>query len=413
LRRASSRKSRIAVIAHQAGAQLYGAERSLLSVIAALDRDRYDLCAVVPEYNVEYMQAIGRYTDAIEVFPYTWWNRTRQSDAATVSRFADLFGSRSIDLVHVNTITVMDPLLAARQIGIPCVVHARELIEQDDDLASVLGYEDPAAVVAQIRGAADFIIANSDATHRSYHMKGRSFRLYNCIDVDAFDMANEVAPGRLKIGIISGNQPKKGIEDFVRLAVLAASRRPTLEFIVIGPHNAHTEDLALRLRRENVPVNLHFAGYVPDPREAVRQVNVVVSFSAVAESFGRTLAEAMAARRPVIAYDRGAVPELVRHGIDGFVIPPFDIEQALAHIETIADNPGRVAVMGEAGRARVTERFAPAVFASDLNKIYRRIFKIASGSVATRAWRMVQRHVHSDLIRGVDAGSSGRPCANQ
>jgi glycosyltransferase involved in cell wall biosynthesis len=379
LQRASSHKPCIAVIGHSANAHLYGAERSLLSIVASIDRDDYDLCAVVPGYNAQYVQAISRYTGAIEVFPYTWWGRTRLSDAATVSRFAGLFRSRRVDLVHVNTITLLDPLLAARQIGVPCIVHARELVDQDDDLAGELGY-DPAAIVARIRAAADFIIANSDATHRLYHMEGRSFRLYNCIDIDAFDMANEAAPGSLKIGIISSNRPKKGIEAFVRLAVLAASRRPTLEFVVIGPHTAHTEDLALRLRRENVPVNLRFAGYVPDPVDAVRQVNVVVSFSDVAESFGRTLAEAMAARRPVIAYDRGAAPELVRDGIEGFVIPPLDIERALVHIETLADDPERVAVMGDAGRARAKELFAPAVFASHLKDIYRRIFEVSSGS---------------------------------
>jgi len=383
-RRASSPKPRIAVIGHLADPHFYGAERSLLSVAAAIDRARYDLCAVLPTHNAQYVRALGRYTDTVDVFAYSWWGRTRLYDAATVTRFADLFRKRSIDLVHVNTITLMDPLLAARQAGVPCIVHARELVDQDDDLAGDLG-DEPAAIVARVRAAADFIIANSDATHRLYHMNGRSFRLYNCVDTDAFDMANETTPGSLKIGIISSNRPKKGIEDFVRLAVLAAARRPALEFVVIGPPTAHTEDLALRLRGETAPVNLRFAGYVADPVDAVRQVNVVVSFSGVAESFGRTLAEAMAARRPVIAYDRGAVPELVRHGIDGFVIPPLDIEQALVHLETLADDPARVAVMGEAGRARAQELFAPVVFASRLNEIYRRIFEMSAKTPGVRA----------------------------
>src|SRR5262249_31408599 len=149
-RRAGSHKRCIAVIGHSAGAQFYGAERSLLSILAAIDREHYDLCAVVPEDNAQYMQAIGRCADVIEVFPYSWWGRTRPSDAATVSRFADLFRSRCIDLVHVNTIMLMDPLLAARQIGIPCIVHARELIDQDDHLASEIGH-DPADIVARIR----------------------------------------------------------------------------------------------------------------------------------------------------------------------------------------------------------------------------------------------------------------------
>ncbi|WP_198164637.1 glycosyltransferase family 4 protein [Rhodoplanes sp. Z2-YC6860] len=381
LRRASARKPRIAVIGHSAEAYLAGAERSLVSIVAAIDRDRYDVCAVIPATNAEYMQAIGRYTDAIEVFPYSWWSGACPSKPETIARFAEFIRRRSIDLVHVNTITLMDPLLAARQAGIPCIVHARELIDQDDHLAGLFGLE-PAEIIARIRATANFIIANSEATHRLYGVQSRSFRLYNCIDVDAFDMANEVKPGALKIGIISSNHPKKGIDAFVRLAALAASRRPELEFIVFGPHTAHIEELAQGLRRDNVQVNLRFAGYVANPVEAVRQLNVVVSFSAVAESFGRTLVEAMAARRPVIAYDRGAVPELVRHGIEGFVIPPFDIERALAHIETLADDPKRLIAMGKAGRTRASALFSPSVFATELNAIYRRILAATSGAHA-------------------------------
>jgi len=67
------------------------------------------------------------------------------------------------------------------------------------------------------------------------------------------------------------------------------------------------------------------------------------------------LAEGMAARRPVIAQDLGAAPEIVRHAIDGFIIPPFDVARAMTHLETLADDPARMAAMGAAGRARASE----------------------------------------------------------
>lgn len=268
----------------------------------------------------------------------------------------------------------MDPLIAARHLNVPCIVHAREIVSHDEELANIFG-GDPSGIVDKIKAASDFIIANSDAAYRCYRNDDRSFRLYNCIDIGTFDMANEVTRGQLKIGIISSNLLKKGIDQFVRLAMLAARRQSSLEFIVIGPHNRHTDDLARLAQREGISANLRFAGYVADPIEAVRQVNVVVSFSSVAESFGRTLVEGMAARRPVIAYDLGASPEIVRHGIDGFIISPFDIAQALEHLEALADDPSRVAAMGEAGRARAEKMFAPAVFAANLNGIYRRILE--------------------------------------
>ena len=57
----------------------------------------------------------------------------------------------------------------------------------------------------------------------------------NCADLEALDLANEIDGGRLRVGIVSCNLPRKGIEHFARLAMLAAERRPELQFIVIGP----------------------------------------------------------------------------------------------------------------------------------------------------------------------------------
>jgi glycosyltransferase involved in cell wall biosynthesis len=102
---------------------------------------------------------------------------------------------------------------------------------------------------------------------------------------------------------------------------------------------------------------------------------VLASFSIVAEAFGRTIAEAMAARRPVIAYDHGAAPELIRHGTDGFIVPYLDIEMALEHLGALADHPERVLELGNNGRQRAQELFAPESFARQLNGIYRQMLK--------------------------------------
>ena len=163
--------------------------------------------------------------------------------------------------------------------------------------------------------------------------------------------------------------------------------------MIVGPRTAHIEEIERVVQQADVPINLRFAGYVAEPIEAIRQVNVVVSFSVVAESFGRTLAEAMAARRPVIAYARGAAPEFVRDGIDGFLIPSLDLTQALTHLETLADDPARVSAMGNAGRARVKELFAPSVFASSLDDIYQRVLKISKASALRSLWLTDGRQV--------------------
>ena len=217
-------------------------------------------------------------------------------------------------------------------------------------------------------------MANSHATLRLFHRDGRSFQLYNSVDRDCFDLTNELQPSRLKLGIISSNLPKKGIDHFVKLAVQARRVRPELEFLVIGPHNEHIESLKRLISREDVPPNLHYPGYFKDSVQAMYQVNVVVCFSLFAESFGRTVAEAMAARRPVIAYERGAVPELIRHGKDGFLIPYPDFAKALDYLGLLADQPAKVLEMGRNGRERAERLFSPVLFKQNLNGIYQQIF---------------------------------------
>jgi glycosyltransferase involved in cell wall biosynthesis len=67
--------------------------------------------------------------------------------------------------------------------------------------------------------------------------------------------------------------------------------------------------------------------------------------------------EAMACARPVIATRRGALPELVRDGETGRVIPPGDVAALSEAIVAYATAPGLRVRHGESGRRRVEEHF--------------------------------------------------------
>ena len=369
---ASGVKPRVMVVGHYVGDNLFGAERSLLDVLAAVDRRRFDPSCVLPSSNEAYLRAVAERTRDITVFPYQWWSKERPFDPEAVSRFASLFRDKQVDLVHVNTVMVMDPLLAAKRLGVPSIVHARELVDQDRELMRRFG-GDAGAVLDRIHAATDFVIANSDATHRLFYRREESFRLYNGVDVARFDLPNELEHGRLRIGLISSNGVKKGIDSFAHLAHMASLRRPDLEFYAIGPRTERIERLEQQMRAWTGPANLRFPGYVADPVDAIRLVNILLSLTRVPESFGRTIAEAMAARRPVIAYGWGAARELIQHGQTGFLIPPLGLPEALAHLETLADHPDLVAEMGRNGRERAQRLFSSEIFAAELNGIYQRV----------------------------------------
>jgi glycosyltransferase involved in cell wall biosynthesis len=365
----ASRRWRVLIVGHLAGDQLFGAERSLLDIVAAIDPAKYEVLVALPNHNDAYLRRIEKHAKQVTVFPYEWWSASRKEDPATVERFATIIRRDRVDLVHVNTITLLDPLLAAQRVSVPSIVHARELIVNDAVLAAHFGSD----AVHTVCSAADYIIANSDATHKRYSQNRKSFRLYNCVEPECFEVASSLESGKLKVGLISSNLPQKGIESFVHLAIVASGRRPELEFFLIGPLNEHASSLREKVRGQSS--NIHFVDYLQHPAEALRRIDVLVSLSTFAESFGRTVAEAMAAGRPVIVYRYGALPELVRDGIDGFLIPYGAHLVALERLERLLDDPSLVLEIGRRGRERAKQLFCPGVFAPQLNRIYDQILR--------------------------------------
>ena len=92
--------------------------------------------------------------------------------------------------------------------------------------------------------------------------------------------------------------------------------------------------------------NINVLGYIADSVQAIQKVDVVLSLSKFSESFGRTIAEGFAAMKPSLAYDRGAVSELVIDGKTGFLIPQDDLKTAHKTIVKISENPSILSEMG-------------------------------------------------------------------
>ncbi|MGN5374312.1 glycosyltransferase family 4 protein [Sphingomonas hankookensis] len=83
------------------------------------------------------------------------------------------------------------------------------------------------------------------------------------------------------------------------------------------------------------------------------------------EPFGLSVIEAMACGTPVIAYDRGSMPELIEHGVNGFLVD--DLDEAIAAI-------GRVGEIDRADCRRiVAERFSVEAMAGRYHALYRSI----------------------------------------
>jgi glycosyltransferase involved in cell wall biosynthesis len=168
-------------------------------------------------------------------------------------------------------------------------------------------------------------------------------------------------------------QPAKGAAVFARIALELGRRRPEIPLLVVEGRRAAGGLAAVDLDLSGLE-NLHRMANTPDPREFYRVSRAVLVPSLWRESFGRVAAEALANGLPVLASDRGALPETLgeaglvftvpeRCGPDGVAVPTArEVAPWVAALERLWDDP----VFEQAHRARAlseAQRWDDAVLA--------------------------------------------------
>lgn len=343
------------VFAHAAERTIFGAERSLLITLERLASGyagcAFDPVVVLPSaVNEWYLQQVRDRAVAVEILPQLWRHRFRPVPEQTVEAIRGVIRRYRPAQVHVNTIVLDAPSLAARQEGCQCVIHVRELPAQDPDLCRLLG-DTPAGLRRRILAEADSFIANSQAVADWIGCPQRTEIWQNSIDPALFDLPFSPEP-RLRLALVSSNRAKKGIADLVEIAQkvkrleeidqVSAFRR--CRFLLIGPSTPDLDALG------PLPENIKHAGYAPDAVGAMKQCDAVLILSRVAESFGRTALESMAAGRPVICYDRGTPPTFITSGKTGFVVPADDTEAAAMAVMALSLARNQMMRMSEEAR---------------------------------------------------------------
>ena len=142
---------------------------------------------------------------------------------------------------------------------------------------------------------------------------------------------------------------------------------PTLLYLGDGPAMADLRSLHATLVHGN---HVILAGYVPNAARAFAAVDVAIVPSLWAEAFGLAALEPMAWGVPVVASAVGGIPEVVRDGVDGLLVPPGDehaLGEALARL--LATSSLRED-MGKSGRARAAEVFSRDQQLDELEEIF-------------------------------------------
>jgi glycosyltransferase involved in cell wall biosynthesis len=157
-------------------------------------------------------------------------------------------------------------------------------------------------------------------------------------------------------GRLNGPHQQKGVDILLRaMQLILKQHRVTLEIVGTGPRERQYKKMTGQLGIEN---HVKFLGFIPgDGLPRIYANADLFVLPTRRESFGLTLAEAMAAGLPVVSTSITAVPEVVSDGETGLLVPPNNPEKLAAAVNLLLGQPEKMRVMGQKGRVRAKELF--------------------------------------------------------
>ncbi|HSG26944.1 MAG TPA: glycosyltransferase family 4 protein, partial [Candidatus Krumholzibacterium sp.] len=209
------------------------------------------------------------------------------------------------------------------------------------------------------------MIANSEETKRTILARNSTLFdpdrirvIYNGLDLAEWDgiadsRLYQGQPGQFVVGNAGRLTRQKGQESLI--AIARDLKEKGLDFIVLiageGPLRTRLEEQA---SRAGVDDRVVFTGFVRNMKSFMDSLDLFVLTSRW-EGFGYVLIEAMAASRPVIAFDNSSNPEIIADGVTGILAG--DVEEMASRILELSGRGEEREMMGRAGRKRVETMF--------------------------------------------------------
>jgi L-malate glycosyltransferase len=181
---------------------------------------------------------------------------------------------------------------------------------------------------------------------------------------------------------LSNFRPVKRILDAVQIfAIVREKMKAKLVMIGDGPDREPAEALARTL---GVEKDVLFLGKQNGIKEKLGQADLFLLPSEL-ESFGLAALEAMACEVPVVATNTGGVPEVVEHGVDGYLVDPGDVKSAGKYAIEILSRADRGREMGVQARADAKRRFCSKDVIPMYERYYERVLESQTSPVGLSA----------------------------
>jgi glycosyltransferase involved in cell wall biosynthesis len=345
--------------------------------------------------DVVMVSPSGRYVESIRAagFPWVEWPVERRSvswvaESRALLRLRGIYHFEKPDLVHHFTIKpVLYGSMAARWVGVPAIVNAITglgyLFLHESPMTRLLRGVVMLAYRFLLRGDRVFTIFENESNRQFFILhrlvQPEQTTVIEGVGVDAEHFVPAPEPSTPEIVVLFPARllREKGVDVVVEAARQLRGRYP-VRFVLAGepdPGNPGSITEA-QVRAWEAEGLVEWWGWQTDMVKVYHQSHIVV-LPSLGEGIPTALLEAGACARPVVTTDVPGCRDVVIDGENGLLVPPNDPQALAKAIEQLLRDPQLRLRLGQAGRARVLERFTDDRINHQTWAVYRRLLVLS------------------------------------
>ena len=312
-------------------------------------------------------------------------------DLALATRMAEVAQLYDLDLLHVHyAIPHSVSALLARQMmaegprgrRLPFVttLHGTDitLVGLDRSYLPITRYS-----INQSDGVTAISNYLRDRTLRVFDVKKDIEVIYNSVNCDVYcrcknsdELRAEYAPNGEHILVhLSNFRPVKRLTDVIEIFDRVRKQMPArLLLIGDGPDRSVAEWLAVQ---KGIHQDVLFLGKQDEVQDKLGTADILLMPSEL-ESFGLAALEGMACEVVPIATRTGGVPEVIEHGVSGYLADVGDVDTMARYAIELLRDESRLRAMGKAARGVAKARFCSSKIVPMYENFYRRVLERSS-----------------------------------
>jgi glycosyltransferase involved in cell wall biosynthesis len=174
------------------------------------------------------------------------------------------------------------------------------------------------------------------------------------------------------VGLVANIRGSKGHRVLLEAVPLVLAVCPTARFLIVGD-GVGFDDVRRRIDAMRLGDHVLLTGFRRDIPEVMAALDVLVLPSIRSEAFPQVVAQALAVGTPVVGTTVGGIPEIIRDGDTGRLVPPGDARALADAIGDVLGDPGAARAMARRGQALVHQRYTIDGVMKATTDVYQRL----------------------------------------